>query len=381
MKYTTQIYRRLGTGGVAAAIAATLTLAACGSSAAKAPPQEAVNNSFQAIGSQSGLDLRISLGVSAAHLQQLGRTTSGTDEITPEVANAIASTSLVIDLNTGNGKALNDKQATKDPAAQFGLALQVGTASPVQVRYVGQTVYLRADAKSLLTDLGQDPSKAAGFQQALRSADSYVPGLAALGQGKWVSVPSSTLDTLLKGLQSKLPSSSASSAAPTPAMAQQLLHQLHQAFTSNATYTEVGTQGNRTHYQISLAVRPFVQQVIAALPASLGSVPGASSLGNNIKGSITNIPANQKAVVDVWVSNNKAQEIDIDLNQFVHKYSFAVPLRILIGPGTTVSAPSGATPLNLSKVPGLLGGLGALSGAGTRPPDTCGLRHRHGHVV
>ena len=361
MKYTTQIYRRLGTGGVAAAVAATLTLAACGS-AAKVPPQQAVNNSFQAIGSQSGVDLRISLGVTAAQLQQLGKASGGTDELTPKVANAIASTSLVVDFNTGNGKALNDNQAAKDPAAQFGLALQVGAANPVEVRYVGQTVYIRADAKNLLTDLGQDSSKAAGFQQALQGADAYVPGLAALGKGQWVSVPSSTLDALLKGLQSKLPSSS--SAAPTPAMTQQLLHQLQQAFTSNATYTEVGTQGNRTHYQISLAVRPFVQQVMAALPASLGSVPGASSLGNNLKGAISNIPANQKAVVDLWVSHNQAQEIDIDLNQFIHKYSFAVPLRIQIGPGTTVNAPSGATPLNLSKVPGLLGGLGALSGSG-----------------
>ncbi len=365
MKYTTQIYRRLGTGGVAAAVAATLALAACGSAAngaANVPPQQAVNNSFRAIGSQSGVDLRISLGVTPAHLQQLGNASGGTDELTPKVANAIASSSIVIDVNTGNGKALNDNQAAKDPATQFGLALQVGAANPVEVRYVGQTVYIRADANNLLADLGQDASKAAGFQQALQGADTYVPGLAALGKGQWVSVPSSTLDTLLKGLQSKLPSSS--SAAPTPGMAQQLLRQLHQAFTSNATYAEVGTQGNRTHYQISLAVRPFVQQVIAALPASLGSVPGASSLGNNLKGTISNIPANQKAVVDLWVSHSKAQEIDIDLNQFIHKYSFAIPLRIQIGPGTTVNAPAGATPLNLSKVPGLLGGLGALSGAG-----------------
>ncbi len=65
-------------------------------------------------------------------------------------------------------------------------------------------------------------------------------------------------------------------------------------------------------------------------------------------------------MAQLWVKNNKAQELDIDINQFAHTFPFAVPVRIVIAPGSPVAAPSGATPLQLSKIAGLLGGLGSM---------------------
>jgi hypothetical protein len=362
MRYRRQFSGRVGVAGLAAVMAGALVLGACGSSApASAPPKQAVNQAFRALGSQSGLDLHISLGVTAAQLQQMARADGGSSALTPHVADDIASSSIVIDYNTGNGKAINNTAAATDHAQQFGLAVQVGTSDPIQLRYLDQTIYLRADVATLLRDLGQDPSKAAGFGQAVQGANQYVPGIAALGQGNWVSVPVSALTGLLKGL----PAAGSSAATPaSPAVSKQMLSQLHQAFTSNATYTDLGTKSGRTEYQASLAVRPFVQQALSAVGSSLGSlsnVPGASSITGSINSSINKIPANQKLLVDVWVSHNKVQEIDIDLNQFSHKFAFAVPVRILIGPGAPVTAPAGATPLNLSKLGGLLGGM--LGGA------------------
>jgi hypothetical protein len=273
--------------------------------------------------------------------------------LTAETANTIASSSVVIDLNNSTGQALNSTRSGGSSADQFAAALQVGTGDPVEVRSVDQTTYVRADIPTLFAALGQSPAKAAGIEKTLQGAATVVPGLAALAAGQWVSVPSSSLAPLLKGQASSQPAGAAGSS-------QKLMDELRAAFTSNATYAEKGTQGGRTEYQVSVAARDFVQQAGAALSPVISSLPAASNVSRTVSGLGNKIPADQRVVGDVWVSNGKADEIDIDLNQFGGQAGSALPLRIKIGSATPVAAPSGATPLDLSKVPGLLGGaLGA----------------------
>jgi hypothetical protein len=166
-----------------------------------------------------------------------------------------------------------------------------------------------------------------------------------------VSVQTSALAPLLNGLKAKLP------ATTTPGSSQKLLDQLRAAFTNNATYTNAGNHGGRTEYTARLAAHNFVQQLAAALPSSMSSIPGASSVTKGLSGLASKIPANQSVVLQLWVSHNKLQEVDFDLNQFNHKLPFAVPLRVQIGSAAPVTAPSGATSLDLSKIPQLLSGL------------------------
>lgn len=354
MSYRSRVSKRMGFGGLAALAAAAVVLGACGSaSPASAPPQKAINTAFQSLGSRSGIDLHISLGVTGTELQQIAAE-DGSSKLTPAVANDIAATSVVVDLNTGNGKPLNSKQLRTDRSEQLGLAVQVGASDPIELRYVDQTFYLRADVSTLLNDLGQNSSAASGFRSALQGANAYVPGLAALGQGSWVSVPESALQGLTQALPTGLPDSTGAS---NPAAAAQLWSQIEKAFTSNSTFVKAGTRGGRTHYTVALAVKPFVHDVEVSLPSSLASIPGASSFGTQFNRAVNKIPAKQKLVADVWVRGGKVQEIDVDLNQFMHKFGFAVPVRIVIGAGTPVLAPTSATPLNLSKVGGLLGGM------------------------
>ena len=254
-------------------------------------------------------------------------------------------------------------QASTDRNEQFGLAVHVGTATaglaPIRSSSVTSTrpstsgpicrPWRRTSARA--------PPSAGGFQNALESpeANNYVPGLAALGQGNWVSVPASELTGLLQGL----PERSGSSASSTSEM-QQMWTQLRNAFSANATYTKVGTQGvGPTTRRRSRSSRSS-QDVEQSLPASLGSIPGASSVGKQINSAVGQL-GNRKLVADVWVSDNKVQEIDVDLNQFDHKYGLrragADPDWIR---APRSSPPSGATPLDLSKLGGMLGGM--LSG-------------------
>lgn len=366
MTYRSRLSKRMGVGGLAAVAAAAMVLGACGSATpASAPPQQAVTSAFSALGSQPGIEMRISLGVTGKELQQMSAR-HGSDGLTLAEANDLAATSIVVDLNTGTSTPLNDP-ASNDRNDQFGLAVHVGTASaaaanrsdPVDLRYVQQTFYLRADLPGLLTDLGQSPSGAAGFQKALESPVATSSGLAALGEGKWVSVPASTLAGLLQGLQSMIPGAAGTSGSSTSG--QQVWLELQKAFNANAHYTRAGT-GSPARYTATLAVKPFVQDVEQLLPASLGNIPGASSIGKQVNNSVNRI-GNRKVVASLWVSGNKVQEVDVDLNQFDHSFGVAVPLRIQFSPGETVQAPPQATQLNLSNIGQMLGGMLSRSSA------------------
>jgi hypothetical protein len=352
-------------GGLAVLVAGTLALAACGNPAAHGPAAPAApaasarpsaGNAIDALATQSGIKLQLSLGVTAKQLMQIDTASGGKDGFTSQDAATVVSSSVILDFNTGSGTALKNSKAGR--ATQFDFALQVGPKStPIEIRYRNDTLYAHANVAGLLADFGQSASKAASFQKSLQGLDSFVPGISALGQNRWVSAQLSVLAPLLKNLPAQQP-------AANPAASQKLLSQLQAAFTANTTYVNAGVHGGRTEYIVSVKAHQFLQQAMAALPSSLSSLPGASSGTKALNGVANKVPAGQTVVVDLWVRNNKAQEIDIDLNQFEHKYSFAIPLRILISAGTPVLVPPGVTSLDLSKIPQLLGGLmGGLGGS------------------
>src|SRR5206468_7279982 len=91
-------------------------------------------------------------------------------------------------------------------------------------------------------------------------------------------------------------------------------------------------------------------------------IPGASDIGNQMAAALAKVP--QTVTLELWVKDNKMQEVDLDLNQFAHKYPFALPLRVMIAAGSPVAVPRGATPLQISGIAGLLGGLAGMGGSG-----------------
>jgi len=143
---------------------------------------------------------------------------------------------------------------------------------------------------------------------------------------------------------------------------------LKSAFKNNATYTNAGTSGGRTRYNVSVALQALVQQAGTALETYLATIPG---VGNKISSAdiskaASDVPA--QAQLQLYVKNNRAEEIDIDVNQFLpakDKAPFQIPIRLVIGQPGTISAPSGATQLDLSKIGTLISGmLGGLSSGG-----------------
>jgi hypothetical protein len=347
----------LGTG----LLAVGLAVSSCGS-LSKITTAHAVNDSFANLGKQSEISVTASLGVSASQLQQIDST------ITAPEAEAISTGSIFLYIQSGHGEALNSTQFTTDVDSSLALGLKIGSSVPVELRYVGQTLYLHADVASLFRSIGQPASAGAKFTNMLKSLDKYVPGLGALADGNWVKISQATLAELGSMLNQSSSSTSGGSSTPTQsqllAAVQKLTTDLVTAFQNNSTYKDMGpTATGLEHYQATLQVESFIQQAGTALSNDLGSLPGASAitgkLGGNIGKAASNASVPQTAVFDVYVQNGTAQEVDVDLNQFAgkNKVSFPVPLKVVFGSSPTISAPTGATALDLSGLPQMLGGL------------------------
>lgn len=355
---------------LAAAVAGALIVAGCGSSSPSKPasPQQAVEQAVTDLGQESSLEARFSLAITADQVQQIG-SKSGSSVTTAE-AKALSEGSLFFEVQTGNGEAIDSSQLATDSKTAFDFGLQIGSDTPIEIRYVDQNLYVHAQLSTLLTDVGQSPSSAARFGATLSKLDTYVPGLGALGQGKWVEATQASLQqlgTLLKQYESSLGSSQPSS-SQLKALSPKLRKDFSTAFQANSTYQDLGTTSGRTEYGLTLQVHNFLAQFGPALQTDLGTLPlgVGTTYGSAISKATAKVPAGQTAVVDLFVSGGKLDEADLDLNQFApagKKMSFAVPLRIALSSPPQITAPSGATQLDLSKLPNLIQQL-AGSGLG-----------------
>ncbi len=358
--------RRLG-AMVAVGVLSASSLAAC-STLAKLTTKQAVGNSLSTLQDQSSISLAFSVGLTPSQITQLADAHGGSG-IPPQVAQTLSESSIVLSFATGSGEELKSKQTEKDHSDRVDFGLKIGSSMPVEIRYVGQALYARVQLTQLLSDFGQGPSTAAGLQSALQKGNQYVPGLDALGQGKWVSVTKASLAPLLaifKQLESSALGKSSVSQYRTSAL--QLVGDLKTAFRDNATYTNAGTSGGRTKYDVSVALQSLIQQAGTALQTFMGSLPGVGNKISNadISKAASHVPS--QAQLQLYVKNNRAEEVDVDINQFLpakDKAPFQIPVRLVIGQPGTISAPSGATQLDLSKIGTLISGmLGGLASGG-----------------
>jgi hypothetical protein len=348
---------------VAVSLVALCCLSACGT-IAKLTTEQAVADSFSRLQSQSSISLAASLGLSPQQIVTLSETGGGSP-IPLQAARTLSEASIVFSMATGQGEDLKSARASSDPANSYDVGLRIGASMPVEIRYVNQALYGRVEIPQLLQDFGQPASDGQSVMAALTEADRYVPGLAALGQGRWVTVSQSSLQSLLGMLKmfagSSLGGQSSTNISSIKASVQQLENSLKSTLKNNASYSNAGTSGGRTRYNLTVSLKSFVEQAGASIQSFAASLPGG--MGDKITNAdisklASEVPA--QATAQLYVKNDKAQEIVVDVNQFVpakDKAPFAVPVDLFIGEPGAVQAPVGATPLNLSNLGQLITGM------------------------
>ena len=326
--------------GVGALLGAgtALALAACsggsGSSGTPSgpPPQVLANAVTADAGSSSGTLTVTSFG-STADLNALG--VSKADAAQTDKLFTTSSATLTFVRGSGQSE-VDVKVNGEDRAADV-----VATRS---------TFYLRVDLATVGPVLGVNTSTLKNEAKAL---NAEVPGLNALANGQYGSIAMTTLAKVSKQIGGKPPVASAAAGSEVS----QVFALVRSAFASSQA-TKVGSDSVGVHYRATIQPGPIAQ----ALEAQLGALvpPLTSLLASTVKE--VNAAAAKPATVDAWVSGGKLKQVEVDFRQY-HQGAGGpanpVGLKAVFGSSGSVSIPSGATPVDLSKVGGLLSLLGA----------------------
>ncbi|MDE3204205.1 MAG: hypothetical protein KGQ66_08265 [Acidobacteriota bacterium] len=347
----------------AGALVATFGLAACGANksaggntTSSQSPQQAVQSAVTKLGSQSSLELAFSLPITQSQAEQLHSANSKGP--TPAEAQALTTGQFFVTEATGHGEALDSPQAATDQLNSVDVGLSFGTNNtPLELRYVAQNLFLRVQVSQLLSDVGQPSSAAASrFTSGLNQISSYVPGLGDLAQGKWVEVSHASLQPL-EGLLKQSQASGSSSLSQT--QMRTLRNDVLSSIQANSAVSSLAPSNGRDGYSVTVNVSGMLSTLVPQIQSTLSSLPGLGAQASNAFSKAKNaIPAGKSAVIDVYTSGGKLTEADLDLNQFARqKMSFPVPVRLTISSPGAPTAPAGATNLDLSKLPTLLGGL------------------------
>ncbi len=301
----------------------------------------AVGRALTADTAQPGLSLTVSfVGVSGLSDKQL--------QSTAAQKKLLETLSLTIVEHTTNGKNLDqikastssNSLATANADEDLDIRLHSDGTTPVELRTVGDTLYARAALPELLREFGEKPSVAAKAQQELNQANAELPGLSALGQGRWVS-----MDT--KSILSAVPAQELPKQKASASEDKQLLAALKLALSDSANFTNLGDHGGRTEYQISISEKQFTTEFLGKLPTQLRQATAELGLTTQ-KLNQAEAKLKSAVVLDVWVSHDKANEIDLGFRQFSASVPGDVGLRVMIGSGGPVAAPTGAVKLNVA---------------------------------
>ncbi len=329
--------------GVALAALTCSGAVACGSvtsTTSSLPPPTELTKAVDALYDSTGLTFTLRLDTTAARLQQLQGAQGGSKghALSDAQAHTLARSAVVFAVTSGKGTL---RQASKDPAARgtgaFSLAVNVGGAPGVfEFRYVNKTLYARADAQAL---------------------SSYSPGAlgklgpaAGLLDGRWLSLPAQTLSGLL-GAAPGTP-------APGPAPSAALPNALAQAFAHDVQVTRVGNGARGDHLVLTGSTRAIARDLAGALSGRLGALPG----GVGKMFDAAKVP--DKVVhLDAYVQDGALRSVSLDLAQFVNGPDAAalgnqaLRVELDIARNAHIVVPPGATPLDLTKLLGSLGGL------------------------
>jgi hypothetical protein len=304
-------------------------------------PQAELTSAVQALGNASTLTASLKLGASGSQVLSFVTAQDKSAKLTSAEAAEIAGISLNFEVSAPSGQKLSQLTGlTSEGAAN--ISVVEGAKSLITIRFINKTLYLQADLKDVLNALGQ-----ASTYRQMTAAAGQLPGfLGALVQGKWVSLPLSTLKQLTGSL------GSVASATPNSADSSRFLSAIEGLLTKDVTVTRTSS-GSTDNLTLTANLRTLAGDVTSTF-ATL--VPGAgAALG---KADVSSAP-NKNVTLDATVTNGTLSTISFDLGQIAKSGNGTLPIELAFTPsGTAISAPSGATAVDLSTLGSLLGSLG-----------------------
>lgn len=302
-----------------------LTLVACASDEADRDPKGTVVQGVRALGELPGLELELSLQSDVSSLQAMA---SGGGGLSETDAEKILSSGVSIKAVQGEGPL--------DVA--FEAVVRVAGADALEVRFLRDTVYARADVAHLLETFGQDPrAVSALLGQAQASGFGFLrPAL----EGKWVALSGfGQLGTAL--------------GAPPPqetAEQRRAGRRIADLLERKAEVEAVGGDDAGDHYVVRLPLRDTLRGVIEIV-RDLEQLPGQFLPDPSTA-------PDGPVELDVWITDGRVSQVEVDFLQFARLAEDLVPegvnrlaLRLGIEPfDGAIETPPDAVALDLGRL-------------------------------
>jgi hypothetical protein len=316
-----------------------LLAAACGNATTPASPQGSFDAALTRLQSGNAFAMVIKSDISARAVAAIGRAQH--QPAPPQVVPLLTNSQISIAEAAPGGQTLA-QLAKSGTLPNLSVSVALGGTDYLDIRGNAGTVYLRVDVPGLEHLAG---SKATGALPSLPPAAAKLPFVAALLSGKWVSLSVAQL----KLIESQM-GGSAGVPSVSPQQAQALRSKLLRVLQDDVKVSG----GTGCQYTLTTNTRTFVQGYLGVLESA---VP---SLGSKLGSSTANIPSRQ-VTMSATVSGGVLQKIVIDLAQFVPAKDKAqlggaqLPIELdFADTAPAITFPSGAVPVNLSQIFGML---------------------------
>ena len=311
---------------------AAIFVGACGNSTSAPNSPHAVQSALHATATQSGLQLTLTLHGSASAFPS-----NDSSSLTSNQKQAILNSQLALTVVAAPGTTL----ANAGTGGNLALALSQNGTTYLEVREVGTppTLYARVDIDKLRSAYSLDKGSVAKFRSELKKLGSQVSGLTELDNGQWVSVNVDLVNQFASAAGLTLPS------------LPQLVARVVGAFFNTLAQSTNIQPGKTGQAQVTVNA----QALVTGLAQAVQSTPGMSSLSKQMSGlsqrAHSAVPANKSGTVTVTVSGGTISNLALPLNQFdtSHQFSGPASANLAVSKSSTVSAPSGATSINLSQ--------------------------------
>ncbi|GAA1357353.1 hypothetical protein [Streptomyces beijiangensis] len=259
-----------------------------------------------------------------------------------ERADATMLAGLKVKFSAASDTQLKDTKNLGKGSVSF--ALSNGSADLIEVRSVGQMVYLRADLKAVSAlDTSSKGSDSKELDTMLKQADQLPASMSAVKnalKGKWIGLDPKTFAAFIKqsGLDKEagLPDTGS---ALDPAQQKKAIEAVKKALGENAKFKDAPGKDGVDHVTVTVAGRKAAQDLVDALKP----FPQFKDAFKDFKPS--DVP-DKDIAIDLAVKDGMLSGISLDVAQFDTKSTGKLPLSITIdGKADPVTAPSGSVEL------------------------------------
>lgn len=328
--------------------AAALLAAGCGSGASSASnkdPKAAFATGMNGLNDKDALTVTLKFETTPEALAGFAKESG--DILNPAVAKDIASGEIVFETKTTNGKNLSEVKPGDANATASRFAFNDNGTQYAEFLSRDSALYARADVKGLLALFGKSKT----YAELRARARTLPPFVKAFVANQWITLPTSVLTALASQF-------GGASAMPNADQMKKLVAALKDVINRDVTVTRIGSDDQGDHLRLTTQSRQLVGDLVQSLG---GAIPAASLLLGKFDPSKV---ADHSIVLDAWVKDGALAKLSLDVVQFAKpgeaKAGDSLPVVLTFDrSGDDVSKPDGATPVDLTQLGSLLGGLGA----------------------